>query len=131
MPNSNALDVNLQAMVNDFVRRIVSAVENATTQRVQSAVVNAIASATGASIAFPRRRGRPPKNAIAAPAVVLAARPRRKLPKQLCPVPGCPNPAAPVFGMVCAKHKGVPKAKIKQYRAQRRAAKERAKAKAA
>jgi hypothetical protein len=45
---------------------------------------------------------------------------RRRAPKQLCPVPGCKNAAAPVFGMVCAKHKDVPKAKIKTYREARR-----------
>jgi hypothetical protein len=28
-----------------------------------------------------------------------------------------------VFGMVCSKHKDLPKGKIKEYRAQRRAAK--------
>ena len=48
---------------------------------------------------------------------------RRKGPKQLCPVPGCKNPAAPVFGMVCAKHKDIPKAQIKKYREARRAKK--------
>jgi hypothetical protein len=48
---------------------------------------------------------------------------RRKGPIQLCPVPGCGNRAAPVFGMVCAKHKDVPKSKIKQYRKARRSAK--------
>ena len=53
-------------------------------------------------------------------------RPRRKGPKQLCPVPGCKNPAAPVFGMVCAKHKDVPKAQIKKYREARRAKKQKA-----
>jgi hypothetical protein len=44
-------------------------------------------------------------------------------PTQLCPVPGCKNPAAPVFGMVCAEHKDVAKAKIKKYREARRATK--------
>jgi hypothetical protein len=43
-------------------------------------------------------------------------------------VPGCKNPAAPVFGMVCAKHKDVAKAKIKKYRAARRTKKQKAKA---
>jgi hypothetical protein len=42
-------------------------------------------------------------------------------------VPGCKNRAAPVFGMVCRDHKDVPKAKIKKYRAERRAEKEKAK----
>ncbi len=56
-------------------------------------------------------------------AVILSGKPRKKLPRQFCPVPGCKNPAAPVFGMVCAEHKNVSKAKIKKYREARRAAK--------
>jgi hypothetical protein len=48
---------------------------------------------------------------------------RRKLPRQLCPVPGCKNTAAPIYGMVCSQHKDVPKAKIKKYREARRAKK--------
>jgi hypothetical protein len=48
---------------------------------------------------------------------------RKKGPIQLCPVPKCTNRAAPVFGMVCVKHKGLPKAQIKKYREARRAAK--------
>jgi hypothetical protein len=61
----------------------------------------------------------------------LGARKRRKGPIQLCPVPGCTNRAAPVFGMVCAKHKDLPKADIKKYREQRRAKKAKAGAKKA
>jgi hypothetical protein len=57
-------------------------------------------------------------------AVSAAARAqRRKGPIQLCPVPGCTNRAAPVFGMVCSKHKDLPKATIKKYREARRARK--------
>jgi hypothetical protein len=48
---------------------------------------------------------------------------RRKPPRQLCPVPGCKNTAAPVFGMVCAKHKDIPKAQIAKYREARRSKK--------
>lgn len=46
---------------------------------------------------------------------------RKKPPIQFCPVPGCKNRAAPVFGMVCADHRKVSKAKIKKYREERRA----------
>ena len=53
----------------------------------------------------------------------VVIRKRRKGPIQLCPVPGCSNRAAPVFGMVCAKHKDLPKAAIKKYREARRAKK--------
>jgi hypothetical protein len=54
-----------------------------------------------------------------------AKKPRRKGPIQLCPVPNCRGRAAPVFGMVCAKHRDVPKAKIKAYREARRVKKAR------
>jgi hypothetical protein len=37
-----------------------------------------------------------------------------------CPVPGCKGVAAPVFGMVCSRHKDVPRSKIAGYFKQRR-----------
>ena len=46
---------------------------------------------------------------------------RKRRPEQMCPVPYCRNVAAPVFGMVCGKHKDVAKATIAKYRAARRA----------
>src|SRR5262249_10183547 len=55
-------------------------------------------------------------------------KPRKKPPIQLCPVPGCTERAAPIFGMVCAKHKDLPKAKIKKYREARRALKAKGRA---
>lgn len=48
---------------------------------------------------------------------------RRKGPIQLCPVPGCRERAAPVFGMVCKGHRALPKKLIAKYRAARRAKK--------
>lgn len=56
--------------------------------------------------------------------ISVVQRQRRKGPVQLCPIPNCKNRAAPVFGMVCAAHKGTPKALIKKYRDARRASKE-------
>jgi hypothetical protein len=44
----------------------------------------------------------------------------KKGPIQLCPVPGCRERAAPVYGMVCAKHKDTPKKVIAKYREARR-----------
>jgi hypothetical protein len=111
----------LQGLIEQFVKQVVTTVEAATSQRVQTAIVSALGNGGGV---FPRRRGRPPKNPFFSAALLAPIRPR---PKQLCPVPGCNNPAAPVFGMVCADHKDVPKTKIKQYRAARRAAKSKAK----
>jgi len=105
--------------VDDFVGRLVTAVEADATSRARQMVIAAVGGG-----ALPKRRGRPPKLGSTY-AAFLGATPVRRRPKQLCPVPGCNNPAAPVFGMVCAKHKDVPKATIKKYREARRAAKDK------
>jgi hypothetical protein len=109
-------DNNLRSLVEDFVGRLVSAVEADATNRARQMVITALGNGT-----LPRRRGRPPKFT----SLLAVSGPSRRRPKQLCPVPGCSNPAAPVFGMVCAKHKDVPKATIKKYREARRAAKQK------
>lgn len=109
MPNT---DVNVTALIQAFARDLVAAVEASTVERIQSA----LAGAFGAPAK--RRPGRPPRQTSAVAAPVAA---KTKRPKQLCPVPGCKNPAAPIFGMVCAKHKDVAKATIKKYRAARKA----------
>lgn len=132
MPRKKSADSDLRSVVEDFVGRLASAIEAATTQRVHAAVLQAV------GVTVPRGPGRPRKNpvsAFAAPAkaptaapVAAPAKPAKKRAphkKQLCPVPGCKNPAAPVFGMVCADHKGVAKSKIKQYREERRAKKDK------
>ena len=103
---------DLSTIITDFTVRLVTAVEQATTRRIQTALL--------AGIGRPVRRGpgRPRKDDLSFG--FAAEKPRTRRPKQLCPVPGCKNPAAPVFGMVCAKHKDVPKSKIKKYREARR-----------
>ncbi len=114
-------DTALRSIVDDFVNQLSAALEAQVLARVQTTVLSALGTPVK------RGPGRPPKNATA----VLAGRlgngfslaPRKAAPKQLCPVPGCKNPAAPVFGMVCAQHKDLPKAKIKAYREARRKAK--------
>ena len=112
MPN---VDPNITALVETFTRQLVATVEAASIQRIQAALAGALG--------IPQKRGpgRPPKKLASAAA--LAPAPVRARTKQLCPVPGCKNPAAPVFGMVCKEHKNLAKAKIKKYREQRRAAK--------
>jgi len=108
----------LRTIVEDFTHRLSSLIETQVIERARAAVSAALGNGTTVGNG---RRGRPPK------ALQLALgsglRIRRKAPKQLCPVPGCKNPAAPVFGMVCAKHKDISKAKIKQFRELRRARK--------
>jgi len=93
--------MDIQTLVDDFARRLQNLIENDVIDRARSAVAGALG-ANGVSRGF---------------------KARRKVPTQFCPVPGCKNKAAPVFGMVCAEHKSVPKAKIKKYREARRAKK--------
>jgi hypothetical protein len=113
--------IDIRALVQDFVTSLVAAVEQSTTQRIQAALMSGV---NGAPLK--RGPGRPPKNPLFAPTALAVVRPTgKRRPKQLCPVPGCKNPAAPVFGMVCSKHKDIPKAKIKEYRDARKKAKAR------
>jgi hypothetical protein len=59
---------------------------------------------------------------VPAAAAPLSVKRPAKRHVQMCPVPRCKERAAPVFNMVCAKHKGLPKAQIAKFREQRRAA---------
>jgi hypothetical protein len=114
----------IRDIVEGFVARLSSLIEEDTVSRARAAVLSAFggsgsAGAGDRGIGALAGVGRPP------------GRKRRKGPIQLCPVPGCSNRAAPVFGMVCAKHKDLPKAEIKKYREQRRAQKEKGRGKRA
>jgi hypothetical protein len=119
--------MDIKTVVADFANQLSALIETEATARAQAAVL--------AAFGAPPRRGpgRPPKSAtpiaLAAPATVVKKK-RKKGPLQLCPVPGCGNAAAPVFGMVCAKHKDLPKAKIKAFREARKAKKLKAEGKA-
>jgi hypothetical protein len=111
--------MSIKAAVEEFTQRLQTLIEGHAIERARTAVLNAF----GAS---PRRGpGRTPKAKAAlgplTAITLIGEKARRKGPKQLCPVPGCKNPAAPVFGMVCAKHKDVAKSKIKKYRDARKA----------
>jgi hypothetical protein len=101
---------NVRSLIEDFTNQLAAALESQATERARLAVESAFGV---------KRRGRPPKVS----SIATEKKPRKKVPRQLCPVPGCKNPAAPVFGMVCAKHKDVAKAKIKKYREARKAKK--------
>jgi hypothetical protein len=102
--------MNIATLVANFTNQLTSLIERETLDRARAAVVGALGTGDG-------------RSANIKALDFAAGRPRKKAPKQLCPVPGCKNPAAPVFGMVCAKHKDVGKAKIKKYREARRAKK--------
>jgi hypothetical protein len=107
MPNVQS---DITALIENFASQLVAVTESAAAERIQAALAEAFGAAQTRG---PRR----PKQ-IATP---LAARVKQSRPKQLCPVPGCHNAAAPVFGMVCAEHKNVSKAKIQKYREERKA----------
>ena len=104
----------LELLVTHFVDGLSAAIEAEVIERARRHVAAALTPRWG------RRRTLP--DAIA----LLGIRPRKKPPIQLCPVPGCQKPAAPVYGMVCAEHRHIAKATIRQYRDQRRAAKAKA-----
>ena len=108
------METNIRSLVDGFVNQIVAAIEVDSAHLVQDAMTVAFGGSA------PARRGRP-AGAIAG--VPAPASPVRHRPKQFCPVPGCTGVAAPVFGMVCGDHKKLSKAKIKAFRAQRRASK--------
>ncbi|MGA7744074.1 MAG: hypothetical protein WBP56_24295 [Polyangia bacterium] len=112
-------DPHITAQIETFTQQIVATVEAAVAQRIQAALAGAFG--------IPQKRGpgRPPKHAVAlaADVTVKKSAEKKKPPKHLCPVPGCKNVAAPVFGMVCKDHKNVAKSKIKKYREERRAGK--------
>jgi hypothetical protein len=105
-------------IVSQFVEQLTSALEAEALDRAREAVLSAVGGGARRGPGRPagsRGPGRPP------------GRPRKKPPIQYCPVPGCKNRAAPVFGMVCSEHKNLPKSKIKKFRADRRAEKAKAK----
>jgi len=111
---------DIQDLVQQFVDSLSSLIEQDTVSRARAAVLNAFG---GHAAAGALRGAGPAKAAV----VGRVGRKRRKGPIQLCPVPGCSNRAAPVFGMVCSKHKDLPKAEIKKFREARRAQKQKVK----
>jgi hypothetical protein len=120
--------MSIKAAIEEFTQRLHAILEGQATERARAAVLNAF------GVGAPKRRGRPPKAttalapmgksaALAATTQATAKKARKKMPPQFCPVPGCKNKAAPIFGMVCSKHKDVAKSKIKKYREARKAKK--------
>jgi hypothetical protein len=107
--------LNIQSLVSEFAEKLTRVIESEIINRARASVSDALEGTVGGK----RRGGERARNLSFAAALAN----RRKAPPQLCPVPGCKNRAAPIFGMVCADHKGLPKAKIKKYRMQRRVAK--------
>jgi hypothetical protein len=109
--------MEIQTLIEEFAASLQKLIGDHALERARATVVGALGMT-------PRRGpGRPPKALALAP---IGAKTRKKAPRQLCPVPGCKNPAAPVFGMVCSKHKDVAKGQIRKYREARKAKKAKA-----
>lgn len=97
------MNAQLQKIVNEFTTNLAAEIQRQKEGQIESLV---------RGFTF---RGTLPK--------VGKGHGRRKGPIQLCPVPKCKKRAAPVFHMVCADHKDLPKAKIAKHREARRRAK--------
>ena len=100
----------VRSLIEGFTSQLTAILDSQAMERARHAVESAFGV---------KRPGRPRKVSP----IATEKKTRKKAPRQLCPVPGCKNPAAPVFGMVCAKHKDVAKAKIEKYREARKAKK--------
>jgi len=119
----------IRHIVGDFVGQLSALIEQDAVARAREAILSAFSGGDAPNLTpNGKRRGRPPGSGRRVPGAVLALagvmgrkRTRRKAPIQLCPVPGCTNRAAPVFGMVCAKHKDLSKTEIRKFREARRA----------
>jgi hypothetical protein len=93
--------MEIRSLIEDFTARLGSLIEHQVIDRARAAVDAALGN-------------------VGASSRTSSGKTRKKPPRQLCPVLGCKSTAAPVYGMVCAKHKDVSKAKIKKYREARR-----------
>lgn len=105
-------------IVNQFLHNVDALIQTEAHNRA----TRAVEAAFGNHAALPMKITTMSKRSTPEPA--LAVRPkklsRRKGPIQLCPSPGCKERAAPVFGMVCKKHKSASKTQIKKWREARR-----------
>jgi hypothetical protein len=122
--SSSSSSSQIRDIVGQFVGQLSALIEQDAVSRARETILSAFSGGSGVGPTGKRGRGRPPGRPAAATMLAIAGgavRKRRKAPIQLCPVPGCTNRAAPVFGMVCSKHKDLPKLQIRKYREARRA----------
>jgi hypothetical protein len=109
---------DIRSVIESFTKRLKAVIEYSVFERARANVLAAFGDAKSSA----NRSGELSKVLVAA-ARRVPVKARKKAPVQLCPVPGCKNRAAPIFGMVCTEHKNLPKAKIRKYREARRLAK--------
>jgi hypothetical protein len=107
------MNAEISKLVTDFERNIVAAVR----EQVQAEVVAALEPRVAE---MERRVANTEATTRLIAKLAKVSKPRRKGPIQLCPAPGCKERAAPVFRMLCKKHKGAPKATVTKWREARR-----------
>jgi hypothetical protein len=121
-----------------FEERVVAVVEARVLARIMEVFARGVLDTHAADAAKSVKRGLPRASSRAvvttrdplnkaAPGMIKALVARKP---QLCPVPRCKGVAAPVYNMVCKRHKDVPKAKIAKFREARRLANAKAAKKA-
>jgi hypothetical protein len=135
--SSSSDSSQIRHIVGDFVGQLSALIEQDAVARARAAIMSAFSGSDAPSLTVNgKRRGRPPGSGRRAAGAMLAlagaaggagVKRRKKAPIQLCPVPGCTNRAAPVFGMVCSKHKDLPKSEIRKFREARRAKRDKGK----
>lgn len=96
------MTTEIQKLITNFATTLDDAIQQIASEKVMAAIRGTL------GVAAQRTPSAKP------------AKSRRKGPIQLCPVPRCSNRAAPIYSMVCAKHKDLPKATIKKFRETRR-----------
>lgn len=105
---------DMETMVRAFVAQISDSIQRQVRSKIQAAMAVLHESATAGQ--QPTYAPQPQQTQLQ-PYQATQQQPRvRKRARVLCPVPGCDRVAAPVFGMLCAAHKDLPKGQIKQYR---------------
>jgi hypothetical protein len=104
------VDPNVRYLLEDYTEKLVELIEQRTVSRLQD-----LAQSITGLRPSPARTSLPAANGSPAP-----PKSRRRTSPRVCPVPGCKNPPAPFYGMVCREHKDVPKAQIQKYREARK-----------
>lgn len=106
----------INVLVAEFVAKVWDAVEVEIYEKLVAALKAAMPGSAGRDVS----RWTPFRDAKPGVAAALGQT-KTGRPKQMCPVPGCDGVAAPLYGMVCGRHKNVAKSKIAKYRAARKA----------
>lgn len=101
---------DIKKLTQQFAINLHGALDQMVEQRARELVIGII---DRASVGTPPKPVRPAE----------IEKPRRKPPRQLCPIPDCKASAAPIYNMLCHSHKDTAPKKVAQFRKARRLAK--------